>query len=597
MRINRRKRSTTRIRMQLLLLGLTGTEPAFTAWSAWLTRAGVAFDAVALKDLTTPTEFVDETGGALYQGMILSDAGLIEMALEPGAREALERLECDLGLRRLTAYAYPGPEYGLTSAHWSGELDDVEALLTDAGREVFPYLKRQLPVDPGSWAYLARPESPKSFETLVAAPDGAALVGIHRHADGREEMVQLFDANGNQAQGQILRRGQLNWLTAGTHLGYEGNYLSVQVDDVLLANHSWSVNGHRSDQRPQARMRMTAADAERAARWVGSRGLRLDLACNGAGSRDAPGAEDGDDSLLRALLEHRDAFGWINHTFEHRNLDDLSQAEIEAEIEENFRWAAQVGIDFERQALVTGAHTGLANLAEDPPRAENAHLRGALLAQGIHYVGCDASRPYPAHTGSALSPPGTPFAIGTALAVPRHPTALPHDAATPSQVLDRLRSAGQQGVMTFDQVVQNEARRVFTAVVSNDPRPHYFHQSNLIAGDDEDASGLVYTLLDAVLDRCRSHLADDVQVQQPTLAEIGRLLLRLHAWQIVLAFGSVRAYLEGDRVTLINDSPSALEVPLTGALAVGEGDSDCDWVRVEPGETSLERRPYSPELT
>jgi hypothetical protein len=152
-------------------------------------------------------------------------------------------------------------------------------------------------------------------------------------------------------------------------------------------------------------------------------------------------------------------------------------------------------------------------------------------------------------------------------------------------------------VMTFDQVGQNEARRVFTAVVSNDPRPHYFHQSNLIAGDDEDASGLVYTLLDAVLDRCRSHLADDVQVQQPTLAEIGRLLLRLHAWQIVLAFGSVRAYLEGDRVTLINDSPSALEVPLTGALAVGESDSDCDWVRVEPGETSLERRPYSPELT
>jgi hypothetical protein len=588
MRINRRKRPATRIRMQLLLLGLTGTEPAFTAWSVWLTRAGVGFDAVALKDLTTPTEFVDETGGARYQGMILSDAGLIEMALEPEAREALERLECDLGLRRLTAYAYPGPEYGLMTPHWSGELDEVDTSLTDAGRGVFPYLKRQLPIDPGSWVYLARPESLKSFETLVAAPDGAALVGIHRHADGREEMVQLFDANSNQAQGQILRRGQLNWLTAGTHLGCEGNYLSVQVDDVLLANHSWSVNGHRSDQRPQARIRMTAADAERAARWVRSRGLRLDLACNGAGSRDAPGAEDGD-SLLGALLEHRDAFGWINHTFEHRNLDDLSQAEIEAEIEENFRWAAQVGIDLEPGTLVTGAHTGLANLAEDPPRAENVHLRGALRAQGIHYVGCDASRPYPPHAGSVPSPPGTPFAIGTALAVPRHPTVLPHDAATASQVLDRLRSAGQQGVFTFDQVVQKEARRVFTAVVSNDPRPHYFHQSNLIAGDDEDASGLVYALLDAVLDRCRSHLADDVQILHPTLGEIGRLLLRLRAWEIVLAFGSVRAYVEGDRVTLINNSPSALEVPLTGALAVGE--VDCGWVRVEPGETTLERRP------
>lgn len=48
--------------MQLLLLGLTGAEPAFTAWSQWLTRAGVPFDAVAPKDLTTPSEFIDASG-------------------------------------------------------------------------------------------------------------------------------------------------------------------------------------------------------------------------------------------------------------------------------------------------------------------------------------------------------------------------------------------------------------------------------------------------------------------------------------------------------------------------------------------------------
>jgi hypothetical protein len=64
--------------MQLLLLGLTGAEAAFTAWSLGLTRAGVPFQAVALKDLTTPNEFLDASGGARYQGIILSDAGLIE---------------------------------------------------------------------------------------------------------------------------------------------------------------------------------------------------------------------------------------------------------------------------------------------------------------------------------------------------------------------------------------------------------------------------------------------------------------------------------------------------------------------------------------
>jgi hypothetical protein len=576
--------------MQLLLLGLTGAEPAFTAWSLCLTRAGVPFDAVALKDLTTPSEFLDASGGARYQAMILSDAGLIEMALEPADRELVEGLERDLGLRRLTAYAYPGSEHGLGTPQWSGRLEEVQARLTPAGREIFPYLKDDLPIDPGSWVYLARPESPKAFETLVAGPDDTALVGIHRHADGREEMVQLFDANPYQAQGQILRRGQLDWLTGGTHLGYERNYLPVQIDDVLLANHSWSVNGHRSDQRPEARMRMTAADAERAARWVNNRGLRLDLACNGGGSRDAGANGNGGDPLLGTLLKHRDAFGWINHTYEHRNLDTLSQAEIEAEIQQNVSWAATVGIDVEQSALVTGAHTGLANLAEDPPRAENVHLRGALRAQGIRYVACDASRPYPGNGGSATSPPGTVFAIGTAVAVPRHPTVLPHDAATASQVLDRLRSKGQPGVLSFDQVVLAESRRIFNAVLSNDPRPHYFHQSNLIAGDDEHASALLFVLLDAVLDRWNNYVSADVPLLQPTLSEVGRLLLSLQAWQLVRAVGSIRAYVDGDRVTIINDASSALEVPLTGVATAGP--DGCGWVRVPPGETSLER--YSP---
>jgi hypothetical protein len=116
-------------------------------------------------------------------------------------------------------------------------------------------------------------------------------------------------------------------------------------------------------------------------------------------------------------------------------------------------------------------------------------------------VACDASRPYPGPGGSATSAPGSVFSVGTAVAVPRHPTVLPHDAATASQVLDRLRSEGQPGVLPFDQVVDGESRRILNAVLSNDPRPHYFHQSNLITGDDENASALMYVLLDAALER------------------------------------------------------------------------------------------------
>ena len=516
--------------MHLLLLGLTGVEPAFTAWALGLTRAGVPFDAVALKDLTTPNEFLDPSGGARYQGIILSDAGLIEMALEPADRELLEGLERDLGLRRLTAYAYPGPEHGLLTPGWSGKLEDVDAQVTPAGRRIFPYLKDRLPIDPGSWVYLARPESPDRFETLVAGPEDTALVGIHRHRDGREEMVQLFDANPQQSQGQILRRGQLDWLTGGTHLGYERNYLPVQVDDVLLANHSWSVNGHRSDQRPEARMRMTATDAERAAGWVRSRGLRIDLACNGAGGRAAGADDNGGDPLLGSLLEHRDAFGWINHTYQHRNLDTLSQAEIEAEIQDNVRWAATVGIDVEENALVTGAHTGLANLSEDPPQPENVHLRPALRAQGIdtwpatHRVRTQGPEARP-HRPPARCSPSARRSPSRAIrsSAPRRRDRLP-GARPPA-----LR--GTAGSADVRPGGGRESRRIFNAVLSNDPRPHYFHQSNLITGDDANASALMYVLLDAVLERWKAHLSDEVPLLQPTLSEAGRLLLRLQAWQ------------------------------------------------------------------
>ncbi|MGH2856146.1 MAG: hypothetical protein ACRDMJ_01530, partial [Solirubrobacteraceae bacterium] len=389
--------------MRLLLLGLTGTEPSFQAWRRYLSATGVPFDAVSLNRLQTQLQFTDGDGSARFQGLILADGEAIRIALEPSQRADLERAERELGARRLTAYATPGPECGLAPASWAGPMEQIEAELTPRGREVFPYLRRRLPIDPGSWAFLAPPACDR-FEVLVAGPQGSALVGIHCHPDGREEMVQLFDANADQAQGQVLRRGQLAWLTGGTYVGFDRNHLSMQVDDVLMGNHSWSVADHASDRRPQSSLRMRAADAGRVAAWARTRGLRLDLACNGAG------AGAGGDPLLAALLAGGQAFGWVNHTYGHANLDRATQAEIEAEIQRNLSWAQTAGVEFEPEALVTGAHTGLANLTSSPPTDENPSLGPALRAQGIRYIACDASRPYPARGGAALLPAGAPFA-------------------------------------------------------------------------------------------------------------------------------------------------------------------------------------------
>jgi hypothetical protein len=591
----RRAGRQTGLEMRILLLG-AGTEPSFRTWQLALENAGVPHEAIVLGLRRTHLSLRGEDGTPRFQAIIVSTGGLVRGALPNTVRAQLEALERDFGIRRLTAYAFPGAENGLQAPKWAGPLESVTLHLTSSGAAIFPYLQGPFPVDPGSWGYLADPVSDERFDPLVVAGDGSALVGVHRQRDGREEMVQSFDANAGQIQAHLLRRGQLAWLTRGRYLGHERSYLPLQIDDVLLPNHGWNAASKTVDVASGAMIRMTADDAHHAARWSRSRGLRLDLVCNGAGSeRHAREAGLVDDPLLAALLSRRDDFGWINHTYEHKGLDLASRATIEAEIARNRHWADQVGIDLEPGAVVTGEHSGLANLTAVPATVENPELATALAAQGIRYLGCDGSRPHPAHgpdlDGARLAP-GVPFLVGSALAVPRHPTLLAYAAATRDQTLDHLRHLGLIDVPSWPDVLALEAARIFTTMMSNDPRPHYFHQSNLSSGDTRRAPSdgrLFYALLDAVLARYRRYVKPEELLLQPTLGETGALLRRRMAWRAALQVGSVTGYIEGSRVTIVNSTDHAIDVPVgvTGIDCAADGITG-GWTRILPGETILD---------
>ncbi len=572
--------------MTVVLLGATGAEPSFLAWLVALERAAVPYVRVTLGSRGPLIAPATPRGDASFQALIVADDAALG-ALADSDCKMLADLERYAGLRRLIAYAYPTPARGLNPPVWEGPLEQRGAVLTPAGLRIFPYLRGSLAIDPGSWCYAAQPTSGERFETLLAGPDRSALLGIHRQHDGREEMVQTFAANVNQAHGHLLRHGQLMWLTRGTYLGYERNYLPLHIDDVLLGNHAWNVSTRAPDRSREAVIRMTVDDVARAARWSRARGVRLDLGFNGVGSeRFAQAAARRADPLLDALVAERDAFGWINHTYEHLNLDDATGATIEAEIERNVSWARRAGLEPERGVLVTGEHTGLANLATTPPRPENRELAAALAAQGIRYLACDASRPYPVFgqdPAGPLWPAGAPFTTGQTLTIPRLPTALPFDAATEAQALDRMRVENPAQVpTTWRDVIATEARRIFVAIVSNDPRPHYFHQSNLTG------EGIMYELLDAILDRYALYLKD-TPIAQPTLGEVGELLSGWIEWRAALADGSVAGYRDGARVVIVNQSAAPLKVPVTGtAIGTRYGGSTSGWVLASPGRTTLE---------
>jgi hypothetical protein len=192
------------------------------------------------------------------------------------------------------------------------------------------------------------------------------------------------------------------------------------------------------------------------------------------------------------------------------------------------------------------------------PRGENPQLAPALAAQGIRFLGCDASRPHPADGPDPFSPrlpAGVAFAVGPALAVPRYPTALAYATATPVQALDHVRHLGLTEATSWPELVDLEAGRIFATVMSNDPCPHYFHQSNLATGrgDESDAGGRVfYTLLNTVLALCQRYVTADVPLVQPTLSEIGRMLLSRSRWDAARQSESIVGYAQASHVTIVN---------------------------------------------
>jgi hypothetical protein len=568
--------------MRIALLGITDGEPELLTWQHALQRAALPHTTFALCDGRRRRLLLAEMRRARFQALIIANGNVLEATLTPAASRELDWLERSLHIRRLIACAYPSVSNGLQPCTWSGALDGAAVFLSPRGQEVFPYLRPELRIDVGSWAHPGWPLDHVQFETLVRTANGATLIGIHHKADGREEMVQTFAASTLQSHTHLLRPGQLRWLTRGVHLGFERHYLSLHVDDVLLPNPSWNVVTHSSDARTL--IRMSTADAARSACWSRERGLRLDLVCNGSGtSRYVADRRATRDPLLDSLMAERTAFGWINHTYGHRDLDDVPRAVIESEIEHNGRWARDVAIDLEPFSLVTGGHSGLADLSATPPRAENPALAAAFAAQGIRFVACDASRPYPAEDGRPVAP-GTPFAVGSALAIPRHPINLPFDAATAPQVLDRLRSVqGDRAPSTWREFLVAEAQRLFRLVVSNDPRPHYVHQSNLI--QDPDGRVLLHELIDAVL---QSHDASvsGMGIEQPRFEEVGSLLLRLARWRAAVADGLITASIAQARVTIENHGSAPVAVPLTGAdVGTRYGASRSGWYCAHPGTT------------
>ncbi|MFI8294803.1 hypothetical protein [Streptomyces sp. JHA19] len=599
-------------RVDLKVLVVDDGGSAVQAITAQLKSTGIPYTTVDLNDTNRPavtTAFLSDTVGgtprAKYQGVVLPH----EAPFGAGSAEqtALEDFERTFGIPQVDAYTWAHPGVGLdytTEGGWAGSLDGHEAAVTAQGRaSAFGYLDGAFTFednDPSiseSYGYAARPRAGFTSYVDVPVPGGSgrgSLVGEYA-ADGRRQLVVTFAYNQYQQQFRLLARGIVEWLTQGVHLGQARNYLAVHVDDVFATDARWDTErnctpgdidcvGGGGEEAPP--IRMTEQDAVRAAQWQRESGFRLDMVYNAGSGEEWKAEHGGTDALATRLLADRNQYRWINHTYTHpflgcvqdtstvpwscaKNADGsiryMSRSEISAQIRDNHTWGVTKGLPLDRTELVTGEHSGLKNLPQQP--VDNPNLAGALADNGVKWIASDNSRE------SAQRP------VGSALTVPRYPMNVYYNTGTAEEMADEYnwiytsQADGGSGICESnpastcldepldvatgyaEHIVPQEARAALGHAISNDPRPHYVHQSNLA----EDR--ILYPVLDKVLADHGALFADNTPLENLRQSAIGTEFKRRDAWQSALSQNRVTAYRLGSKVTV--SAPSGVQIPVT----------------------------------
>ena len=349
----------------------------------------------ANETVTLPTLSSATGTTGYFDGVVIADSPTDFAA---GQLTALDTYESTFRVNQVDGYMYPDPSLGVTEAS-TGALDGTTGALTTAGLAAFPSLAGPLPFATGTYGYGATVDTGAPYTALLSSgtvPAGAVpptgesfvtagqvLAGIYQHPStdpqaGVAELSLYFDYSSTQLQWLLLAPGLINWVTQGTHLGLDRNYVEMDIDDTFTPDNAWSTTVHDNDYSDADSQRMDAQDVITAADWSDptaentpsarpagepTTAFRLDQLFNYGGTveyqdgqLDLPGEPTctgtldaagtcGPDPLLAEFQAtdpatgkpYADDFGWLSHTYDTPYLDVgcATQDYIEAELNEN----------------------------------------------------------------------------------------------------------------------------------------------------------------------------------------------------------------------------------------------------------------------
>ena len=482
--------------MQVLVIASDGQEADLQAIQQALGYHAVPYSTwIATQNAGLLTSDRLATGCAgHYQGVVLTTGNLVyspdggatwRSALTNAEWQALRSYEASFHVREISWFVNPGPDQGLNppSARVDTSTTPIDALLTAAGQTAFPYVNASNPISiSGVWVYLTTPADP-NVRPLLVDRSGNALMSSRVTADGRETLALTFDSNPFLIHDLVLAHGLVEWVTNGIYLGEFRAYLTPQVDDLFIDD----------DMYFGGVFRMTDNDFNVAHSWQsgqqsrpGNAGFRLAFAFNGSGGVPEDPDVPADDPLTIAATTSNADFHFINHTFDHENLDNATYDFAFSQIDQNNAFAANQGFrNFTTANLVSPDVSGLGN----------ADALQAAFDSGVRYMVSDTSQPGWSNPSPNI---GIYSTIQPAiLLIPRRPTNLFYNVSTPDEWMaeyNALYSSFWRRDLSYAEILDKESQNLLIYMLQGEIDPHMYHQPNLRAYDG------VHTLLGDLLD-------------------------------------------------------------------------------------------------
>lgn len=500
----------SQVDLKLLVISADGSETDYTAVTTFLRRIGIPFDTLVATQTPLTADLLAAGNHGKYEGIILATGNLAYFdadsaqwtsAFTSDEWQTLWSYEAAFGVRQVTSYTFPfgfPDAYGLNLvAYQDTTATPLDVKLTTAGQQVFSDLAPSGTFTiANSWTYLATPTDATTTPLLTTADGVYSIASVANYPDGRQNLTVTTANNPDMLHSMVFSYGIINWVTRGLFLGERHMNLDIQVDDLLIEDDNWDMIA-LSDTTGRT-YRITGNDYWQLISWerkarLRTPGLTLEFAFNGEG---ATGVYP-NDTLTPAVRSQSGPFNWVNHTYDHENLDLLTYDQSRAELVNNRR----IGLN----NLALSRYDLSAMVQPDVSGLYNAQFQAAAYDVGIRYLVSDTSRPgwnNPAPNEGFWSTLRQGLFI-----VPRRPDNLFYNVTTPEEWVSEYNYLyGPGGTfaywdhnLSFAEIIDFEADMWLRDLISGSLDPRMFHQSNLRAYDG--TNSLLGKLIDATADK------------------------------------------------------------------------------------------------